>query len=140
MTTYLDGLLARIPKVVVIFTIPKRFQHIHLTQKNGFDFYLQRIFTDADLYDHACFNKIIGAVMIIEKLIAEKDIQMPEEFDLVLDLNEEVGKEFVDYYFADHEKLIIVFIHEFPSNCLPHWYDIKGVNSGTHLRMSSLPS
>ena len=61
---------------------------------------------------------------------------MPEEIDLVLDLNGDDGKEFVDYYFADHEKRIIVFAEEFPSSCLPHWYEIKGVSSGTHLRMS----
>ena len=78
------------------------------------------------------------AVKKIEDLIDKKDFQMPEEIDLVLDLNEEVGN--VDYYFADHEKRIIVFIHEFPSNDIPHWNEIKGVSSGTHLRMYSLPS
>ena len=62
---------------------------------------------------------------------------MPEEVDLVLDLNEFDGKEIVDYYFADHEKRIIVFVEKFPSNCIPHWSEIKGVSSGTHLRMSS---
>ena len=80
------------------------------------------------------------AVKNIDDLIDEKDFQIPEEIDLVLDLNEDDGKEFVDYYFADHEKRIIVFIHEFPSNCIPHWNEIKGVSSGTHLRMYSLPS
>ena len=65
---------------------------------------------------------------------------MPEETDLVLDLNEYDGKEVVDYYFADHEKRIIVFMDEFSSDYLPHWCEIKGVSSGTHLRMSSLPS
>lgn len=59
--------------------------------------------------------------------------------DLVLDLNEDENGEFVGYYFADHEKRIIVFVHEFPSECLPHWFEIKGISSGTHLRMSSLP-
>ena len=62
---------------------------------------------------------------------------MPEEVDLVLDLNEVDGKELVDYYFADHEERIIVFVEEFPSNCIPHWFEIKGVSSGTQLRMSS---
>ena len=101
------------------------------------DFHLQRIFTDADLYDHTCFIKIMEAIKIIEDLMAEKDIKKPEDFDLVLDFNEDDdGKEVVDYYFADHEKRIIVFLHEFPSNCLPHWYEVKGVSSGTHLRMS----
>ena len=109
--------------------------------KDGSDFHLQRIFTDADLYNHACLDKITEAVRIIEDFIAEDDIQKPEEFDLVLDLDEDDdGKEIVYYYFADHEKRIIVFLHEFPSNCLPHWYEVKGVSSGTHLRMSSLPS
>ena len=98
------------------------------------------MFTDADLYDHACFDKITEAIRIIEDLIAESDIQKPEEFDLVLDLNEDDGKEIVYYYFADHEKRIIVFVEEFPSDCIPHWYDVTGVSSGTHLRMSSLPS
>ena len=65
---------------------------------------------------------------------------MPEKTDLVLDINEdEDGNEVVDYYFADHELRIVVFVHEFSSRCLPHWYEIKGISSGTHLRMSSLP-
>ena len=116
----------------------KGYSSIIITQKNDFDFRLQRIFTDADLYDRACFNKIIEAVRIIEDLIAEKDIQMPEEIDLVLDVNEDGGKEIVDYYFADHEKRIIVFVEEFPSDYLPHWSEIRGISSGTHLRMPSL--
>lgn len=66
---------------------------------------------------------------------------MPEEIDLVLDLNEDDdGKEVIDYYFADHEKRIIVFMEEFSSDYLPHWDEIKGISSGTHLRMFSLPS
>ena len=108
-----------------------------MTQKNGFNFHLQRIFTDANLYDNACFDKITEAVRIIEDL---KDIQMPENIDLVLDLNDDSdGNEVVDYYFADHEKRIVVFVHEFPSSCLPHWFKVKGISSGTHLRVSSLP-
>ena len=66
---------------------------------------------------------------------------MPEEIDLVLDLYKyDNGKEVVDYYFADHEKRIIVFVHEFQSNYLPLWYEIKGISSGTQLRMSSMPN
>jgi hypothetical protein len=115
----------------------KGFSTFIITQKSGFDFHLQRIYTDADLYDEARFNKIIEAIGIIEDL---KDIQMPENVDLVLDLNEDGnGNEVVDYYLADHEKRIIVFVEEFPSKCIPHWHEIKGVSSGTHLRMSSLP-
>src|ERR1700734_3155175 len=76
-----------------------------ITQKNGFDSHLQRIFTDADLYDHACFIKITEAVRIIEDLIAKREreqgIQMPEKTDLVLDLNDDDdGDEVVDYYLA----------------------------------------
>ena len=108
-----------------------------ITEIKGFDFHLQRIFTDADLYDRACFNKIIEAVGVIEHLNAKKGIQMPEEIDLVLDLNEVNGKEVADYYYADHEKRIIVFAHEFRSDCIPHWYEIKGISSGIQLRMSS---
>jgi hypothetical protein len=108
-------------------------------KKTGFDF-LQRIFTDVDLYDPLCFNKIKEAIRIIEGLISEHDIQMSEKTDLVLDLNEDDdGEDLVDYYFADHELRIVVFVHEFPSSCLPHWCEVKGVSSGTHLRMSSLP-
>ena len=82
-------------------------------------------------------SKIKEAVRTIEDLIAENGIQMPKEIDLVLDVNEDNGKEVVDYYLADHEKRIIVFVEKFPSNYLPHWSEIKGVSSGTHLRMSS---
>ena len=106
------------------------------SKKKDFNFHLQRTFTDANLYDNACFDKITEAVRIIGDL---KDIQMPENIDLVLDLNDDGnGNEVVDYYFADHEKRIVVFVHEFSSSCLPHWFEIKGINSGTHLRMSSL--
>lgn len=82
----------------------------------------------------------MDAVRIIDDLITEQNNQMSEKTDLVLDLNEDKnGNEVVDYYFADHESRIIVFVHEFESDCLPHWFEIKGVSSGTHLRMSSLP-
>ena len=107
------------------------------SKKKGFDFHLQRIFTNANLYDNACFKKIIEAVRIIEVL---KDFQMPENIDLLLDLNDDSdGNEVVDYYFAEHEKHIVVFVHEFTSGCLPHWSEVKRISSGTHLRMSSLP-
>lgn len=102
--------------------------------------HLQRVFTDVDLYDPVCFKKITEAIRIIEDVISEHDIQMSEKTDLVLDLNEDNnGKDLVDYYFADHELRIVVFVHEFPSSCLPHWYEITGISSGTHLRMSPLP-
>ena len=78
------------------------------------------------------------AVGIIEDFIVEKGFRMPANIDLVLDLNEVDGKEVVDYYFADHERRIVIYVETFPSNCLPHWNEIKGVSSGTHLRMSSL--
>ena len=104
------------------------------------DFHLQRIFTDADLYDPVCFNKITQAINIIKGLVAEYGIQMSEKTDLVLDLNEDDdGDEVVDYYFAGHELRIVKFLHKFPSDCLPHWHEVKGISSGTHLRMSSLP-
>ena len=76
------------------------------------------------------------AIGIIEAL---KDVQMLENIDLVLDLNQDSnGDEFIGYYFADHERRIVLFAHEFPSSCLPHWFEIQGISSGTHLRMSSL--
>ena len=108
-----------------------------ITEIEGFDFHLQRIFTDADLYDRACFNKIIEAVGVIEDVIAKKGIQKPKDIDLVLDLNEVDGKDSADYYFADHEKRIIVFAEKFSSKYLPHWDEIKGISSGIQLRMSS---
>ena len=51
------------------------------------------------------------------RIITEQNIpQMLEKTDLVLDLNEDKnGNEAVDYYFADHELRIIVFVHEFES-------------------------
>ena len=70
----------------------------------------------------------------------KKDIHMLENIDLVLDLFEENEEnEYVGYYFADHERRIVVFVHQFPSSCIPHWCEIEGISSGTHLRMSSLP-
>ena len=98
------------------------------------------MFTDTDLYDHACYSKIMHAVRIIDEIITEQKFQMTEKTDLVLDLGEDKnGNEVVDYYFADHELRIIVYVDEFNSEQLPHWKEIQGVSSGTHLRMSSLP-
>jgi hypothetical protein len=80
------------------------------------------------------------AITIIDGLISKRGFQMSAKTDLVLDLTvEDNGDQFVDHYFADHELRIVVFAHEFPSDCIPHWFELKGVNSGTHLRMSSLP-
>lgn len=61
---------------------------------------------------------------------------MSEKLDLVLDLNkDDDGNEIVDYYLADHELRIVLFVDEFPSICLPHWFGVKGISAGTHLRM-----
>lgn len=108
---------------------------MHYNSKSVFNSHLQRIFTDADLHDPASFDQIKQAVDIIDDFISEHDIQMPKRLDLALDLNEDNGKQYIDYYFADHELRIVVFLHDFSSDYLPKWNEIKGVSSGTHLRM-----
>ena len=118
--------------------VEKVLAYIHYnSRKFGFNLHLQRIFTDTDLHDSTCFRKISKAISDIENFIAEHNIQRSEKIDFVLDLFEENDEEFIGYYFADHELRTVVFLHEFESECIPHWFEIKGINSGTHLRMSS---
>ena len=109
-----------------------------MNQGKDFNLDLQRIFTDADLYDPACFHEITKAISIIDNFISAYNIQIPERTDLVLDLCEEDGDPFIGYYFANHELRIVLFLQKIASSIIPYWNDIKGVSSGTHLRMSSL--
>lgn len=99
---------------------------------------MQRIFTDTDLHDSLFLARITSVISTIDLFIAQHHIQIPKKADLVLDVNfdEKTERYVTDYYFADHELRIVFFLDEFSSDCLPHWSEIKGVNSGTHLRMS----
>ena len=108
-----------------------------MTQGKDFDLDLQRIFTGADFYDPACLHEIMEAISIIEDFILTHNIQIPEYTDLVLRFLEEDGR-FIGYYFASHELRIVLFLHKISPSYLPRWTDIKGVDSGTYIRMSSL--
>lgn len=97
----------------------------------------QRIFTDVDLYDSAFLQRIELHIGIIEDFIARNHILIPEETDLVLDINLNENDAYVtDYYFANHQLRIIFFLDHFSSEYLPNWEEVQGLNSGRHLRMS----
>lgn len=124
-------------KGLVIFTMKQRssnpFMH-KMLELNQF----QRIFTDADLYDGPFLQRIERHIRIIETFIARNNISIPEETDLVLDINLDANDNYVtDYYFANHQLRIIFFLDHFSSEYLPSWEEVKGVSSGVHLRMSS---
>ena len=138
MTAYQGGVLALIQHVVVIFTMPQRSYYKFIaTQGKDIDFDLQRVFTDADLYDPACLSKITETINTIDEFISKHSIQIPEKTDLVLDLNEEDGKCFAVYYFANHGSRVVFFLHESSAHCLPRRSKIKGASSGIHPRMFS---
>lgn len=93
-----------------------------------------------DLHDPARLRRITGLISIINLFIIKHHIRVPEKTDLVLDIvfDKEINKYDNIYYFADHESRIVFFLDEFSTDNLPHWSEIDGVNSGLHLRMSSL--
>ena len=96
----------------------------------------QRIFTDVDLYDPASRQTIDLHIKIIEEFIDSNHISIPDKTDLVLDINLDTDGTYVtDYYFANHQLRIIFFLDHFSSESIPNWEEIKGVNSGRHLRM-----
>jgi len=91
-----------------------------------------------DLHDELFRNRITQVISKIDLFMKKHYIQIPGKNDLVLDLNWVEDCYVAHYYFADHESRIVFFLDEFLSDNLPHWTEIKGVSSGTHLRMSSL--
>ena len=94
-----------------------------------------------DLHDELFRIRITQVITDIEIFIEKHHEHIhwiPEKTDLVLDLNWVEDCYVTHYYFADHESRIVFFLDEFLSDNLPHWSEIKGVSSGTHLRMSSL--
>ena len=98
----------------------------------------QRIFTDTDLYDRLSLQTIEQYIDIIETFITRNRISIPEKTDLVLDIDLDSNGDYItDYYFANHQLRIVFFLDRFSSDYLPNWEEIKGINSGRHLRMSS---
>ena len=133
----LDGLYILTLKVLVIFTMKKRSSNPIMHKLLNFNRF-QRIFTDTDLYDRLFLQVIEQYIDIIETFIAGNYISIPEKTDLVLDIDLDSNGDYItDYYFANHPLRIIFFLDHFSSDYLPNWEEIKGVNSGRHLRMSS---
>lgn len=90
--------------------------------------------TDADLHDPACLNQIANVIATLETYIHDHDIPMPEEYTLALDLTKHSdGTFFTDYYYADHEKRLVFFLHDLQCSDLPVWSEVEGVSALSHI-------
>lgn len=94
----------------------------------------KRAVTDADLHDPACLNQIANVIATLETYIHDHDIPMPEEYTLALDLTKHSdGTFFTDYYYADHEKRLVFFLHDLQCSDLPVWSEVEGVSALSHI-------
>ncbi|RXW22048.1 hypothetical protein EST38_g3802 [Candolleomyces aberdarensis] len=92
--------------------------------------------TEANLYDDVYYRKITSDIATLEGFIRAKNLKMPENYTLAMDLNMQPNKEiYTDYYYADHDSKIVFFLDEVEAQTnLPVWSQLKGVTSTAHLK------
>lgn len=97
--------------------------------------FLQRIFTDADLFNSRILDRATNDIETIEQFIGQLDEIIPKNRHLVIDLNE-VGQQDniqTDYYFVNHDTRKVFFLDLFEADSMNEWYEARGCNSMKHL-------
>ena len=97
----------------------------------------QRIFTDANLYDHdklqqiaECADQILSE---LENTTRDENISLPPDVELVLDLFPWKQQLICGYYFVKHDSRCLFWLEGFDAKDL---CGIKAVVSPSHLRKS----
>ena len=97
----------------------------------------QRIFTDANLYDHdklqliaECADQILSE---LENTTRDENISLPPDVELVLELVPWNKQLICGYYFVEHNSRCLFWLHEFDAEGI---CGIKAVVSLSHLRKS----
>ncbi|KAJ2914803.1 hypothetical protein MD484_g5603, partial [Candolleomyces efflorescens] len=92
--------------------------------------------TEADLYDPIYYKRVTSDIALLENLIRSSNLRMPDNYTLAMDLNMQAHDTIrTDYYFADHDRKIIFFLHDVDAQLnLPVWGQLTGVTSKAHLK------
>ncbi|RXW22047.1 hypothetical protein EST38_g3803 [Candolleomyces aberdarensis] len=92
--------------------------------------------TEANLYNHLYLEKITSDIATLEDFIRSRNLKMPEDYTLAMDLTMPLeGASYTDYYYADHDKKIVFFLDDVAAESnLPVWSQLKGVTSIAHLK------
>ncbi|KAF9467880.1 hypothetical protein BDZ94DRAFT_1247980 [Collybia nuda] len=89
----------------------------------------RHIFTDADLYDISVYTALEEFARNIEFRIQSFPVQLPERFDIVLDLRlEHPGRYNCGYYFANHDNSTLFWLDD---------HDVSGILSEVNVQYTS---
>ena len=95
----------------------------------------QRVFTDADLCDTDIFQAVKTFLEQLDEFIATRNIQIPENVDLVFDLirSQEDGKTYCAYYYADHDNKSVFWLDGYDATNFYIWSEVRGVKSASQV-------
>ncbi|KDR80111.1 hypothetical protein GALMADRAFT_136654 [Galerina marginata CBS 339.88] len=95
----------------------------------------KRIYTDADLYNSRIFTQLCQDVDTLEHFTSANGITLPEDSDLVIELqHDEDGDLQATYYYAHHLSRSIFFLDTYEAENLSVWSEAPGATSKSHLR------
>ncbi|KAG2053024.1 hypothetical protein BDR06DRAFT_956884 [Suillus hirtellus] len=106
-----------------------------LTHPEGALFFYQpdkRVFTDANVRDSITAVKINKAVVTAYEGMRRADIHLESSVELVLELIVEGDKEYLGYYFADHDRRVIFWFEDY--KCFDLVNNVRGVERKSHIK------
>ncbi|KAF4618572.1 hypothetical protein D9613_009960 [Agrocybe pediades] len=110
----------------------------HYTHPEGASYFChhaKRIYTDADLTDPDIFQQALEDISTIEEFIYQYDVQIPDNTDLVIDLqyDEETKSIQTVYFYVHHNSRSIFFLDNFEVSKLATWDELKSAISTRRL-------
>jgi len=95
---------------------------------------LQRVYTDADLYDPKILRRGQEVLILLDEFIRKHNLTLPESLDLVIDLFYKEEEIHATYYYVDHQARCIFFLDNFLVENMSGAKGVKAVNTYQHLR------
>jgi hypothetical protein len=136
----LVGLPVCIPKALNIFSTRKRCVS---DVRNGtqLTLFLQRVFTDANLFDSETLLFIDNNVRTVHDFLRAHAVQLEPGVDLVLDeyIYSDQSKG-CQYYFVNHRDRCVFWMDKAESIMFPITQELNGITSASHIRKSGSPS
>ncbi|KAG2091845.1 uncharacterized protein F5147DRAFT_779888 [Suillus discolor] len=106
-----------------------------LTHPEGALFFYQpykRVFTDANVRDSETAVKINKAIETAYEGAQKAGISLDSSVELALELFVEGDKEFLGYYFVDHERRVIFWFEDY--KCFELVNNVRGVERKSHIK------
>ncbi|KAF8840531.1 hypothetical protein BDN67DRAFT_951545 [Paxillus ammoniavirescens] len=107
---------------------------VRCTQPEGSLYFLnssKRILTDADISKRRTLKKIIGAAGSLVKLAGDM-FTMHDEIQLVIQVGLDEGATRVSYYFVDHKRGLLFWVHEYDLAKVSS--NVRGVTRMSHMK------